>query len=134
MNIERSENGAKWLAFLHKLSTEGTNPLWRRAVLLSLARSELAGNQLTKAAGILFKDKGALLQEVIRTVMAVDTEPASKLLVVRDPAYLKITEGFYIPAGPSWARLIRWLLTAAEYLPIPAIPEVAKLFGSWCMG
>jgi hypothetical protein len=134
MSIERSEDSANWLAFLQKLSADATNPLWRRAVLLSLVRSELARDQLTKAAVVLFMDNGTLLQEVIRTVMAVDTEPASKLLVVKDPAYLKITEGLYIPAGPSWARLTRWLLIAAEYLPVPAIPEVAKLFGAWCIG
>lgn len=111
-----------------------TNPLWRRPVLLSLVRSELALDQLKKAASILFENKGALLQELIRTVMAVDTEPASSLLTVQDPAYQKITEGFYVPGGPTWSRLILWLLISAESLPVPAIPEVAKLFKEWCLG
>lgn len=116
------------------MSTQATNPLWRRAVVLSLARSELAGDQLTKACHALFENDGALLQELIRTVMAVDTEPASSLLTVKDPAYQKITEGFYVPGGPSWSKLVRWLLIAAEYLPVPAIPEVAKFFKAWCLG
>lgn len=134
MSIERGKDSGKWLAFLQKLSAEGTNPQWRRAVLLSLARSELALAQLSKAAAILFEENGALLQEVIRTVVAVDTKPASELLVVKDPSSFKIAEGFYIPAGPSWSRLIRWLLAVAKYLPIPAVPEVAKLFGAWSLG
>lgn len=116
------------------MSTQATNPLWRRAVVLSLARSEFAGDQLTKACRALFENDGTLLQELIRTVMAVDTEPASSLLTVQDPAYQKITEGFYVPGGPSWSRLVRWLLIAAEYLPVPAIPEVAKFFKAWCLG
>lgn len=111
-----------------------TNPLWRRPVLLSLVRSELALDQLTKAASILFEGKGVLLQELIRTVMAVDTEPASSLLTVQDPAYQKITEGVYVPGAPTWSRLILWLLMAIESLPVPAIPEVAKLFKAWCLG
>jgi len=73
------------------MSTHATNPLWRRAVVLSLARSELAGDQLTKACRALFENEGALLQELIRTVMAVDTEPASRFLTVQDPSYLKMT-------------------------------------------
>src|SRR4051794_2056205 len=90
-----------------RMSTQATNPLWRRAVVLSLARSELAGDLLTKACRALFENRGALLQELIRTVMAVDTEPASRFLAVQDPSYLKMTEGFYVPGGPSWSRLVR---------------------------
>lgn len=116
------------------MSVKSTNPLWRRPVLLSLVRSELALDQLKKTTPILFEDKGALLQELIRTVMAVDTEPASNLLIVQDPEYQKITEGLYIPGGPTWSRLILWLLMEIESLPVPAIPEVAKLFKAWCLG
>jgi hypothetical protein len=116
------------------MSVKSTNPLWRRPVLLSLVRSELALDQLKKTRPILFEDKGALLQELIRTVMAVDTEPASNLLIVQDPEYQKITEGLYIPGGPTWSRLILWLLMEIEYLPVPAIPEVAKVFKAWCLG
>jgi hypothetical protein len=116
------------------MSVISTNPLWRRAVLLSLVRSELAPDQLKKAASILYEEKGALLQELIRTVMAVDAEPASSLLTVHDPSYQKITEGFYVPGSPTWSKLILWLLKAAESLPVPAIPEVAKLFKAWCLG
>ena len=116
------------------MSVISTNPLWRRPVLLSLVRSELALDQLKKTAPILFEGKGALLRELIRTVMAVDTEPASNLLIVQDPDYQKITEGLYIPGGPTWSRLILWLLMEIESLPVPAVPEVAKLFKAWCLG
>jgi hypothetical protein len=116
------------------MSVISTNPLWRRPVLLSLVRSELALDQLKKTAPILFESKGALLRELIRTVMAVDTEPASNLLIVQDPDYQKITEGLYIPGGPTWSRLILWLLMEIESLPVPAVPEVAKLFKAWCLG
>ncbi len=134
MSIERRGDSTAWLAFLQKLSAEGINPLWRRAILLSLARSELARDLLTKAAAILFENDGAMLQELIRTVMAVDTQPASKFYVIKDPAQTKIPEGFNVPAGPSWARLIQWLLAVSDYLPVAAIPEVARLFTAWCMG
>lgn len=116
------------------MSAQATNPLWRRAVVLSLARSELARDEFTKACRVLFENDGALLQELIRTVMAVDSEPASRFLTVQDPSYLKMTEGFYVPGSPSWSRLVRWLLMAVEYLPVPALPEVAKFFKAWCLG
>lgn len=116
------------------MSVKSTNPLWRRPVLLSLVRSELALDQLKKTTPILFEDKGALLQELIRTVMAVDTQSASNLLIVQDPEYQKITEGLYIPGGPTWSRLIIWLLMEIESVPVPAIPEIAELFKAWCLG
>lgn len=116
------------------MSVKSINPLWRRPVLLSLVRSELALDQLKKTTPILFENNGALLQELIRTVMAVDTQSASNLLIVQDPEYQKITEGLYIPGGPTWSRLIIWLLMEIDSLPVPAIPEIAKLFKAWCLG
>jgi hypothetical protein len=133
MKIERGDNSDGWLAFLEEFSASEANTVWRRSVLLSLARSELSRDLLTKAAGALFADKGALLKELIRVVMAVDSELASKHFVIKGPAKTKLPEGFHVPSGPSWLRLIRWSLAISEYLPAGALLDVANLFGAWCM-
>jgi hypothetical protein len=133
MAIERSDDGTEWNDILQRFSAAGVNPLWRRAVLLSLPRSEVALESLTKAETVLYDNDGSLLREVIKTAMAVDSEPASKFYVIKDPEKTKLPDGFIVPSGPSWTRLIRWFLEVSPYLPIAVIPEVARLFGAWCM-
>ena len=39
--------------------------------------------------------------------------------------------GTYFPSGPSWYRLIRWLLGVKDNLPAEALPEVIDIFGRW---
>lgn len=133
MTIECSDDGTEWNDILQRFSAPGVNPLWRRAVLLSLPRSEVALESLTKAETVLHANDGALLREVIKTAMAVDSEPASKFFVIKDPEKTKLPDGFVVPSGPSWTRLIRWFLEVSPYLPIAVIPEVSRLFGAWCM-
>jgi hypothetical protein len=75
-----------------------------------------------------------LLQELIRTVIAVEAQPASRLLEAFgvDPA--SIPPGLNIPRGPTWPRLIRWLLSLGQSLPPSAVPDVADLYIKWLTG
>jgi len=45
-----------------------------------------------------------------------------------------IPDNFNVPSGPSWYRLIRWLLDLGEALPSAAIPEVVDLYTAWSVG
>ena len=129
--IERTANGDAWHQFLIALSKEGINGSWRRAALLALVRSEAAGEMLTKASTYLLADHGKLLAEVIRIVMAVDSEPATKYYagVGLDPR--SIPAGINIPSGPTWLRLIIWLLKLGSGLPARVIPDVVALYTDW---
>ena len=79
---------------------------WRRAALLALIRSEVSPELLTRAADYLLADRGALLRELIRVVIAVESEPAVRLFasIGMDPA--TIPTNLHVPSGPSWYRLI----------------------------
>lgn len=132
--LERTSDGVRWHSFLEMLSREDAHGSWRRAVLLALVRSEVGVDLLTRVSALLFADRASLLRELIRTVMAVDVEPASKLYaaVGVDPA--AIPESINIPSGPSWYRLIVWLLSLGEQLPAVAIPAVVDLYTTWSIG
>ncbi len=67
-------------------------------------------------------------------LIAVDTQPASKLFVAAgvDPA--TIPPNLNIPSGPSWQRLIVWLLSLGENVSTAAIPDVVNLYISWSSG
>jgi hypothetical protein len=133
MHLERSADSKPWQSLVERLS-EGAHGSWRRAVLLALVRSEVGPELLTRASGFLLANRASMLRELIRIVMAVDVEPASKLFasVGVDPA--AIPAGLYVPSGASWYRLISWLLSLKQGLPVAAIPEVVDLYTAWSIG
>jgi hypothetical protein len=134
MALERTENPERWSALLGAVSGVGVHLSWRRAVLFAPVRSEAAVQLLAKLSEILLANRGAMLCELIRIVRAVDTEPLSQKLLAAglDPAV--VPADLKVPAGPSWLRLIVWILRLGETLPDAAIPDVVELYVGWCVG
>ncbi len=134
MALERAVDSTRWWSLFERLSSEGTHGSWCRAVLLALVHSEVGPELLTRTSGLLLANRASLLRELIRIVLAVDVEPASKLFasVGVDPA--AIPSDLHIPNGPSWHRLIRWLLSLGQGLPVAAIPDVVELYTAWSIG
>jgi hypothetical protein len=131
--LERAADSTSWQLLLEQLSRDGIHGSWRRAVLLALVRSEAADDILTKASAVLLADRARLLRELIRLVKAVDVQPAAELFAAAgvDPAV--ISAHLNTPRGPSWFRLISWLLRLGEALPAAAIPDVADLYRDWSL-
>ena len=94
-------------------------------------RSEIAFDVLGKASAVLFADRAKMLRELIRIVMAVESEPADKYYVAIGIDPSKIPAGINVPVGPSWLRLILWLLRLGAGLPAAAIPDVVSLYSNW---
>jgi hypothetical protein len=134
MVLERTPDDARWKDLLQTLSRDGAHGSWRRAALLALVRSEIGSELLAKVSDVLLADRARLLRELVRTVMAVDAVPLSETLsaVGLDPS--AIPANLYVPGGPSWHRLIRWLLDLGEHLPAVAIPDVVDLYTKWSFG
>jgi energy-coupling factor transporter ATP-binding protein EcfA2 len=132
--VELVADSTQWQSLLERLSRDGIHGSWRRAVLLALVRSEAATDVLTKARVLLLADHGHLLRELIRVVKAVEVMPAADLFAAAgvDPAI--IPRHLNAPRGPSWFRLIMWLLQLGEDLPSPAIPDVVDLYTDWSLG
>jgi hypothetical protein len=136
MSLERSTDATPWQSLMKRLSREGVHGAWRRAALLALVRSEIASELLTRVSALLIVDRACLLRELIRTLKAVDVEPASRRLAALgvDPAIIPVTLNINFPSGPSWYRLVRWLLNLGQSLPMAAIPEVVDLYTMWSAG
>ncbi len=132
--LEREVDGARWSATLATLTGEKTHGSWRRAALLALVRSEAASKLLKRESDRLLANDSALLCELMRTVMAVDVEPASRLFVRKgvDPAL--IPSGVFVPTNASWVRLILWLLKLGAKVPAKALPDVVELYSKWSIG
>jgi hypothetical protein len=114
-------------------------PRWHTQIvaagdIVSAVRSEASSQLLTRASALLLADRAILLREIIRIVTAVDVQPASSAFAVPglDPAM--IPASLNVSSGPSWYRLIGWLLSLGQSLPVPAIPDVVDLFTTWSLG
>jgi len=102
MAVEHATDSTQWQSLIERLSREGMHGSWRRAALLAIVRSETGIELLTRVSSHLFADRTAVLRELIRTVMAVDVEPASKVFTVAGLDSAKIPTNFNVPSGPSW--------------------------------
>ena len=128
MVLERHEDDSRWRELLDELSHEDAHGSWRRAVLLAPVRSEIDIAPLETVSQVLLADHGRVLRELIGTVLAVDGRAVSALAADG----IDVPEHPSIPAGPSWVRLISWLLTLGEEIPPKAIPDIARLYKQWC--
>lgn len=134
MTLERSTDATPWQFLMTHLSSNGIHGAWRRAALLALVRSEIAPELLSRASTFLMANRACLLCELIRTVMAVDVVPASKLFGAAAVDQAPILASLNVPGGPSWHRLIEWLLSLGQSLPVAAIPDVVDLYAAWSRG
>ena len=71
--LERSADGQAWLQYLNRVSRDGSHASWRRWSLLAVLRSELRLTLLDRASAVLMENDGALLRELIRTTLAVES-------------------------------------------------------------
>jgi hypothetical protein len=132
--IEHSADSVAWKSFLEAVSKDGYHGSWRRAALLALVRSEIAKELLNRASGYLLDNKAEGLRELIRLVIAVGVEPVTKRFAALgfDPKLIPVD--LNVPNGPSWGRLILWLLALGESSPAAAIPDVVDLYSAWSTG
>jgi hypothetical protein len=135
LGIEADPTGARWLSLLEALQKQDCDGSWRRPVLLALPRSERALELLRRLEAPLLQNKGQRLRELIKLMLAVESEPLSKIVAQVSPN-LPIPAGIeamVIPKGQGWCWLVVWVLSRADALPDALIPDLAKLFQAWLM-
>lgn len=126
--LERSADGEAWVHYLSRVSRSGSHASWRRWSLLAILRSELHSRLLDQASAVLLRNDGALLQELIRTTLAVESRKLVEILAEHDTKIEGILADFYAPTNGSWVRLTAWLLERRANLPSGAICAVVELF------
>jgi hypothetical protein len=129
--IEGSPDAKPWKALLDRFSQTDVHGSWCRAVVITLVRSELSTDVLTRAEEHLLADSGRLLRDLVRSLMALDVAPASQLLAGYGVNLPDEIAGLSIPIGPTWRRLVVWILGLKDRLPANVIPNVAELYTSY---
>jgi hypothetical protein len=133
--IEGDATGGRWLSLLAFFEQQGAHGSWRRPVLLALPRSEQALAHFVQLESLLLNNDGRLLGELIRLMMAVESEPLANRLtnLPEGTAVPALTADLMLPVGFGWTWLVMWVLARADTLPSALIPLVSKLFQRWLL-
>jgi energy-coupling factor transporter ATP-binding protein EcfA2 len=133
--LESDATGARWLVLLAAVEREGCHGSWTRPVLLALPRSEQALALFQGLKSVLLESDARRLSEIIRLMIAVESEPLAKVVARVQPT-VAIPSGLgdlFVPKGLGWIWLVLWLVANAKELPEALTPDVAKVFQSWLM-
>jgi len=127
--------GQRWLALLAIAERDGSHGSWKRPILLALPRSENALTYFVALAPVLLEAGGRRLREIIRLMIAVESEPLAALIArIRPDISIPVGAGDLIaPKGPGWISLVAWLTVTNKSLPTELIPDVVKVFQAWLM-
>ncbi len=131
--LEADTTGAHWSALLAIVERDGSHGSWTRPVLLAVPRAEYALAYFIHLSSVLLEADGRRLSEIIRLMIAVESEPLAKLVARVKPA-IPIPAGaddLIVPRGKSWVWLVLWLVASGDVLPTARIPDVVKVFQAW---
>jgi hypothetical protein len=129
--IEGASDPDRYFALLANLSKPSAHGSWRRPVLLALVKSEISETLLELCRTQLLSDRARLLSELIRTLMAVEVQPAPKFFEGLGLNVSNMVDGIKLPIGPAWRRLIVWLLRQSESELSDALQDAIDLFATW---
>lgn len=127
MALESGADCAAWKDLLAHLSPPGAHGSWRRQALLALVRSEAGFELLGKCSETLLADGGALLNELVTTIVAVETVATIDLMTMPDGTKLELSRSHRTNITGSALWVLRWVLTHAAEIPLPAIGSVVEL-------
>lgn len=133
--LDVDPTGERWLRLLGDAAGENVHGSWRRPILLALPRAEKAAERLQVLKPKLLANDGAVLAELVRLLVVVDSVPASEFFSLLRPD-VKNPAGagdLVVPKGPAWWPTISWLVSVRAELPAPVIPDIAKAFVAWLM-
>jgi hypothetical protein len=132
LNAEIGTDVEAWRNLLVRVSVSGAHGSWKRAVLLALARSERADLALTRCLPALAADNAALLADLVRAVVTLDSQPAAPFWAAAGVDIGSFNDSFLMPRGTTWRNLIFWSLTIGTRLPLAVVPQFADLYNRWC--
>jgi hypothetical protein len=131
--IESDATGARWSVLLAAIERDGCHGSWKRPVLLALPRSEQAFALFQGLKTVLLESNRRRLSEIIRLMIAVESEPLAKVIARVQPS-IPVPSGaadLIVPKGLGWLWLVLWLVTNAKSLPTALIPDVSKVSQAW---
>jgi hypothetical protein len=131
--LNSDATGTRWLVLLAAVERDGCHGSWKRPVLLALPRSEQAFALFQRLKAVLLDSDGSRLAELVRLMIAVESEPLAKVIARVQPtmAVPSAASDLVVLKGLGWTWLVLWLVANAKSLPTALIPELANVFQAW---
>lgn len=130
---EQTDGAARWVELLALVSRDGAHGSWRRGVLLALVRSEQYRSVLDRMLDVVQAEDGRVLCDLIRITEAAESRSGADLLPALGIDAPRIPPDFRTPTGPSWTRLMGWLLGRFDQFSAPVGPDLLRFFRLWLM-
>lgn len=130
--LEQPDGIKLWHEILASLAN--AHETWRRAVLLSLVRSELSIKILVTAGPVLLENDAAFFKDLARYVTAVEFESATDRMRARGLKPEGVPPGWQVPRNRSCGHLVGWLLLVSANLPPSAVPDAVKVYSAYLIG
>ena len=129
--VAKADDGSAWRSLLDQLMAGEAHGSWRRTAMLGIVRADDADDLITKILPHLLADDAALLREIIRTVMAVEVQPAHTLYAALGLDTSALPPGMTAPHGRAWSVLTQMIAAIGDHLPAAAVPSVVDLYTQW---
>lgn len=135
ITLAEDDSGNSWRNLVMTAAKEGQDASWVRPVLLALPRAAKAYDRLISNQAFLLADNARLLRDLLRLMLSVDAEPASRLAARLRPDLPAIRglSDIVVPKDPGWIAMIAWLLSVSDVLPGTVLPELARMIRGWLM-
>jgi hypothetical protein len=128
---EQVDGAPRWAELLAHVSQKGVHGSWRRAVLLALVRTEPSHSVLDRTIDLLQANEGRLLRDLIRITEAADSQSGVDFFVALGVDAATLPSELRTPVGPSWSRLMGWLLFSLDKISVPIGPDLVRFFRLW---
>lgn len=131
-----TENG-RWSAGYRSLASKSLRRQWGREWLTAPPFTSAFENTKIEFAALLKADGFALLEKVLVWFQAQHTIPSPYILAnIKNPVggidNLAMADMLGWPSDFSaWGRLIDWIISEADAIPVRLIPKALEVFGVW---
>lgn len=134
VSLAEDDTGNSWRNLVTSAKA-GQDASWVRPVLLALPRAAKAYDHLVSNQVFLLADDARLLRDLLRLMLSVDAEPASRLAARLRPDLpaIKDLSDIVVPKDLGWIAMIVWLLSVSAMLPGAVLPELARMIRGWLM-
>lgn len=131
MNLEGLPGAQPWNMIVLQFTQPRFHPTWRRTALLAITHSEISPVLLDRNKIDLLANDAALLCEILRTIKAVETIPATQIF---NAIPLHLPSNLNIPNGPAWDHLISWLLELSDEASSILTPNIIDFYLEYVCG
>lgn len=132
-----TDGAAGWLAFHDLLRVDTIDPLWRRIALTAVLYSPRGRGALDALEAMLLEDGGALMADLLDTLLTLEVRPHPYILQSADYDHLdaagrrSLALRLPVPRLAPWYEFLSWSVGRWSAWPKSLVPKLARVTLTW---